>query len=144
MTDKQAAAKEWLNRNEPLRDEIRAMELRIAEMRAAVNNVVTVPKEVSVQTQPKNIQAEKIAEICDFDNKIKAKRLRFEMLQNKTTKTIDQLNDPVKGMILMYRYIYRRSWRYIADKMHYKESYIYEMHLKALTAIYPFIDWAGD
>ena len=144
MTDKQAAAKQWLTRNEPLRDEIRAMELKIQEMRAAVNNVVTVPKEVSVQTQPKNMNAEKIAEICDFDEKIRVKRLRFEMLQDNTAKTIDKLNDPVKGMILHYRYIYRRSWRYIAAQMHYKESYIYEMHLKALTAIYPFIDWAGD
>lgn len=144
MTDKQAAAKQWLTRNDALRDEIRTMELKIAEMRAAVNNVVNVPKEVSVQTQPKNIQAEKIAEICDFDNKIKAKKMRFEILQKKTADTIEKLNDPVKGMILTYRYIYRRSWRYIADKMHYKESYIYEMHLKSLNAIYPFIDWAAD
>ena len=144
MTDKQAASKDWLNRNEPLREEIRAMELRIEEMRDQVNKTTQIPKEISVQTQPKNAAAERIAEICDFEKKIAATREQFLLCQKTTTSTIERLNDPIKSRILIYRYIYRRSWRYIAGKMHYKEGYIYELHLKALTALFPFIDWSAE
>lgn len=140
MTDKEAAAKEWLNRYEPLRSEIRSMELQLEEMRANVNKSVGIPKEVCVQTQPQNKQDERIAEIVDFEEKIKQKREILKAKEKTTLRTIDKMSDPVKRIILIYRYIYRRSWEYIGRKMHYKSSYIYEMHLKALTAIYPLID----
>ena len=144
MTDKEAAARDWLNRNEPRRDEIRSLELQLEEMRDRVNKSVGVPKDVVVQTQPRNNQDERIAEIVDFEKKIIEKRYHFELLEQVTKDTIERMNNPTMRMILIYRYLYRRSWRYIAEKMHYKEGYIFELHVKALNAIYPLIDWSAD
>ena len=144
MTDREAAAKEWLNRNEELREEIHVLELRLEEMRASVNKSVGAPEEIKVQTQPQNNQAEKIADIVDFEKKIDAKREYYRMLEQTTIDTIDRMRDPNKRILLYLRYVSRRSWRYIADKMHLTESYVYEFHRKALSSLYSVIEWGKD
>lgn len=144
MTDREAAAKDWLSRNEFRWNEIKSLELRLEEMRDQVNKSVAAPKEVCVQTQPRNVQAEKIADIVDFEKKITDMKTRYELLEQTTVDTIEKLKDPVKQNILLFRYVYHRSWSYIADKMHYKESYIFALHLKALNSIYPLIDFTAD
>lgn len=144
MTDREAAAKDWLSRNEFRWNEIKSLELRLEEMRDQVNKSVAEPKEICVQTQPRNVQAEKIADIVDFEKKIVDLRKRYELLEKTTVETIEKLRDPVKVNILLFRYVYHRSWSYIAGKMHYKESYIYALHQKALNSIYPLIEWSAD
>lgn len=144
MTDREAAAKDWLNRNLFRWEEIRALELRLEEMRSNVNRSVAAPKEVCVQTQPRNVQAEKIADIVDFEAKIVEKKRYYYLLEKTTVNTIEKMRDPTAQNILIFRYVYRRSWRYIAGKMHYKEAYIYQLHLKALNKLYPLIDFTAD
>lgn len=144
MTDREAAAKDWLNRNEELREEIRVLEMRLEEMRASVNKSVGAPEEVKVQTQPQNNQAEKIAEIVDFEKKIDEKRKYYYMLEKKTVEVIDRMRDPNKRILLYFRYVNRRSWKYIAEKMHLTESYVYEFHRKALSSLYTVIEWGID
>lgn len=141
MTDREAAAKEWLLRNEPVREEIRSLELRLEEMRAAVNKSVGAIQDVKVQTQPQNKQAEKIAEIVDFAEKVQKKREYYQFLEEKTISTIEKIRDPNKRTLLFLRYVYRRSWRHIAAKMHLTESYVYEFHRKALSTLYGVIEW---
>ena len=144
MTDREAAAKDWLQRNEFRWNEIKSLELRLEEMRDQVNKSVAAPKEICVQTQPRNVQAEKIADIVDFEKKIVDLRKRYELLEQTTVETINKLRDPVKENILLFRYVYHRSWSYIAGKMHYKESYIYALHSNALNSLYPLIDFTAD
>ena len=144
MTDREAAAKDWLQRNEFRWNEIKSLELRLEEMRDQVNKSVAAPKEICVQTQPRNVQAEKIADIVDFEKKIVDLRKRYELLEQTTVETINKLRDPVKENILLFRYVYHRSWSYIAGKMHYKESYIYALHSKALNSLYPLIDFTAE
>lgn len=142
MTDREAAARDWLNRHSWRLDEIKGLELQLEEMRAAINKTVKPPKEVSVQTQPRNVQDEKISEIVDFEKRIQSKRDEYNLLQKTTIDTINRL-DPSKRIILLYRYIYHRSWRYISGKLHYTESYCFELHVKALNSIYPLIDFSA-
>ena len=144
MTDREAASKDWLQRNEFRWNEIKSLELRLEEMRDQVNKSVAAPKEICVQTQPRNVQAEKIADIVDFEKKIVDLRKRYELLEQTTVETINKLRDPVKENILLFRYVYHRSWSYIAGKMHYKESYIYALHSKALNSLYPLIDFTAE
>ena len=144
MTDREAAAKDWLQRNESRWNEIKSLELRLEEMRDQVNKSVAAPKEICVQTQPRNVQAEKIADIVDFEKKIDDIKVRYELLEKVTVETIEKLRDPVKENILIFRYVYHRSWSYIAGKMHYKESYIFALHQKALNSLYPLIDFTAD
>lgn len=144
MTDKEAAARDWLQRHDYLYQEIRSLELRLEEMRDQVNKSVSPPKDVVIQTQPKNLQAEKIAEIVDFEKKIEEKKELYKELEKKTISTIEKMNDPVMENILIFRYCYRRSWRYIAEKLYYRESYIFALHSKALEKVYQFIDWSAE
>lgn len=144
MTEREAAAKDWLTRNEFRWNEIKSLEMRLEEMRDQVNKSVAPPKEICVQTQPRNVQAEKIADIVDFEKKIDELKARYQSLEQVTVQTIEKLRDPVKINILLFRYVYHRSWSYIAGKMHYKESYIYVLHSKALNSLYPLIEWAAD
>lgn len=143
MTDKESAAKDWLTRNDWRRNEIRSLELQLEEMRAAVAKMVSPPEEVRVQTQPKNNAAEKIAEIVDFEKQIEVKRAYYKLLEKTTVDTINRL-DPTKRILLLYRYVYHRPWKYIARKMHYTEIYCYELHVKALNSIYPLIDFTAE
>lgn len=143
MTDREAAARDWLMRNEWRREEIHSMELQLIEMREAVNATVKPPNEVNVQTQPRNVQADKIADIVDFEERIQQKRDYYNQLEAKTIETIGKV-DTSKEIILLYRYVYHREWKYIAHRLHYSLPYLYEMHRKALNAIYPYIDFTED
>lgn len=143
MTDKEAAARDWLKRNDFRLEEIKTMELELEEMRAAINQTVKPPKDVNVQTQPRNVQDERIAELVDFEKKIKEKRDHYKLLEKTTVDTINRLA-PSNRIILLYRYVYRKPWKYIAAKMHYTENYCFEMHLRALRSIYSLIDFTAD
>ena len=143
MTDKEAQARDWLKRNDFRLEEIKAMEMELEEMRAAINQTVKPPKDVNVQTQPRNVQDERIAELVDFEKKIQEKRDYYNMLEKTTVDTINRL-EPGKRIILLYRYVYHRPWKYIAAKMHYTENYCFEMHLRALRSIYSLIDFTAE
>ena len=52
MTDKQAAAKDWLNRNYSKHEEIQALRMKLEDMRAGSVKAVSVPDVDKVQTQP--------------------------------------------------------------------------------------------
>lgn len=141
MTDKEAAARDWLNRNKWRLDEIKELELKLELMRDNVNKSVSPPQEVKVQTQPRNKQAEKIAEIVDFEKQIEEKRRYYTALQEISVDTICKLRDPTKKVILIYRYIIGEPWKEIAKKTHYTENYCFEMHLRALADLYQYIDF---
>ena len=49
--------------------------------------------------------------------------------------TISMVDNPVVELVLTYRYINFYGWSEIAKKLHYAESYIYELHRKGLWSI---------
>ena len=52
MTDKQAAARDWLNRNQFKHDEIRALYLKLEDMRSGSLKAVSVSDADNAQKQP--------------------------------------------------------------------------------------------
>lgn len=142
MTDKEAAARDWLNRNKWREDEIKELELKLEIMRDNVNKTISPPQEIKVQTQPRNKRGEQIAEIVDFEKQIEEKRRYYAALQDESVKTICRLRDATKKTILVYRYIIGLSWKEISKKTHYTESYLYDMHLRALADLYQYIDFS--
>lgn len=142
MTDKQAAARDWLQRNDWRADEIHDMQLKIEVMRESVAKSVNVPQENKVQTQPGNSTERMLAEIIDFEKEIENKRLYLAELQRASVDTISKMRDPIKKTLLVYRYIIRKHWREIARELHYTENYCFELHLRALDELYPFIDFS--
>lgn len=144
MTDREAAARDWLSRNDFRRNEIRALRLQLEEMRASVSKTTATIQEVKVQTQPRNAQDEKIADIVEFEKKIKEKEKILEALDETTIRTIERMKDPTRKIILLYRHIYMRGWGYIAEKLHYTTSYCHAIYYKALDGIYPLIEWSAE
>lgn len=142
MTDKQAAARDWLQRNQWRKDEIRAMRAKLEAMRESVAKVVAVPNDVKVQTQPGNRSEKAICEIVDFEKEIDDRARYFQELDRMTLVTIGKLNNAQYVYLLTSRYLLEKTWKEIAGELHYTENYCYELHLKALDNIYSYIDFS--
>lgn len=142
MTDKQAAAKDWLNRNKGRHDELRAYRLKLEEMRSNASKLVSVPQENKVQTQPNPKHGEIVlVSVLDFERQLQNKIDMLEASDMQTVKTIEKLEVPKERTVLLYRYVCFRSWEYIARRMRYTPNYCQEIHLQALEHIAPLIDY---
>ena len=142
MTDKQAAARDWLNRNKGKHDEIMAYRLKLEDMRGRASALVNVPKENKVQTQPDPKRGEKsIIAAMAFEQQIKNKEDILQLSDLETEKVIAQLPNSKERTVLIYRYLCYQSWEYIAKAMHFSESYCKEIHMNALENIAPLINY---
>lgn len=142
MTDEQAAAKDWLNRNKGRHDELRAYNLKLEEMRGRASKLVSVPAENKVQTQPNPKHGEQtIIAALEFEEQLKAKLEALEASDMETVKTIEKLPSAKERTVLLYRYVCFKSWEYIARRMRYTVNYCQEIHLAALVHIAPLIDY---
>ena len=56
-------------------------------------------------------------------------------IKTEIEETISMVDNPVVELVLTYRYINFYGWSEIAKKLHYAESYIYELHRKGLWSI---------
>ena len=143
MTDKQAAAKEWLNRNFQELEEIRALELKLSTMRENVGNLTAQASEVKVQKQPNPHAVENsIISLVAFSETIENKKARLFASEQITMNTILKLEGlTLEKTVLIYRYLCCLPWKEIAAKMNYTENYLHEIHMRALTAIADKIDY---
>lgn len=142
MTDKQAAARDWLNRNKGKHDEIRAYRLKLEEIRDRASALIHVPQEIKVQTQPDPKRGEKsIIAALEFEKQVKVKEDMLQLSDLETEKVIAQLTDSKERTVLIYRYLCYKSWEYIARHMHFSVNYCQEIHMNALEHIAPLINY---
>lgn len=142
MTEKQAAAKNWLNRNYNLHEEIRALKLKLDEMRESANQITGKVEEVRVQTQPDPKSGEsRILSIVEFSQEVESRAEKLRQSDIETMHVIIKLEDVKERMILIYRYLLYKSWSYISKRLNYSESYCHEIHSAALTKIADLIDY---
>lgn len=142
MTDKQAAARDWLNRNKGRHDEIKAYRLKLEDMRGRASVLVNSPQENKVQTQPDPKRGEKaILAALAFEDQIKQKELQLQMSDLESEKVIARLANGKERTILIYRYLCFKSWEYIARQMHFTVNYCQRIHMDALDHIAPLIDY---
>lgn len=142
MTDKAAAAKEWLNRNEDTRIEIHGLLLKLEEMRQAASRLVASVDDNKVQTQPDPRRTEnKILRIVEFEEKICSMRVKLEASDMVTLETIKRLPNAKERQVLMYRYYNGLPWGSIACILNYTENYCFELHRDGLEHIADLIDY---
>lgn len=142
MTDKQAAAKEWLNRNFNQHEEIRALYMKLEEMRAGSVKAVAVPENDKVQTQPDPHRGENyILSIVAFEEMVKNKERQLNLSDLETARAIDKLPNPKQRTVLIYRYLCRLKWSRIARQMNYTENYCQELHAAALESVADVINY---
>ena len=143
MTDKQAAAKDWLNRNQYKHDEIRALYLKLEDMRSGSVKAVSIPDADKVQTQPNPKRGENyILSIVTFEEMIKRKEKEMHASDLETGRAIDKLPKANERTLLIYRYLMYLPWPQISKKMGYAESYLYKLHEDALENIAEVIDYS--
>ena len=143
MTEKQAAAKEWLNRNFQEVEEIRALELKLSTMRGSIGNLTAAVADVKVQKQPNPHAVENsIISLVAFADAIEAKKARLYASEQNTLAAIEKLEGmPLEKTLLVYRYLCCLPWKDISKRMNYTENYLHEIHMKALSAIADKIDY---
>ena len=141
MTDKQAQAKDWLNRNQWKHDEIRALYLKLEDMRAGSVKAVSADAD-KVQTQPNPKRGENfILAIVSFEEMIKQKERQMHLSDLETARTIDKLTDARERTILILRYLSYLSWPVIAKRMSYSEKTCMRCHEDALEHIADLINY---
>lgn len=142
MTDKQAAARDWLNRNKGKHDEIRAYRLKLEDIRSHASVLVNPPKENKVQTQPDPKRGEKaIISAITFEDQIKQKETQLHLSEVETEKVIAKLPNSKERTVLIYRYLCFKSWEYIARQLHFSIGHCHKIHLEALDHIADLIDY---
>ena len=114
MTDKAAAAKDWLNRNYSKHEEIQALRMKLEDMRAGSVKAVSVPEADKVQTQPDPKSGENyILAIVTFEEMVSQKERQLRLSDLETARTIDLVPDPIQRAILIYRYLSYQHWNHI-------------------------------
>lgn len=136
MTDKAAAAKDWLNRNYSKHEEIQALRMKLEDMRAGSVKAVSVPEADKVQTQPDPKSGENyILAIVTFEEMVSQKERQLHLSDLETARTIDLVPDPIQRAILIYRYLSYQHWNHISKVMGYSEGHLFKLHEDALEAI---------
>ena len=142
MTDKQAQAKDWLNRNQYKHDEIRALYLKLEEMRSGSVKAVSVPDADKVQTQPDPKRGENfILSIVAFEEMIKQKERQMHLSDLETARAIDKLPEARERTVLILRYLSYLPWERIARRLSYSEKTCQRIHEDALEHIADLINY---
>lgn len=142
MTDKQAAARDWLNRNQFKHDEIRALYLKLEDMRSGSLKAVSVSDADKVQKQPDPKRGEYfILSIVEFEELIKKKENQVHLSDMETARTIDKLPEARERTILILRYLNYLSWPLIAKRLAYSEKTCQRIHEDALEHIADLINY---
>lgn len=142
MTDKQAAARDWLNRNKGKHDEMQAYRMKLDDLRSRANTLIAGANENKVQTQPDPKRGEKyILAAMSFEKQLKQKEQLLQLSELETEKVISKLPNSKERTVLIYRYLCYKSWSYIAKQMHFAANYCQEIHMDALEHIAPLIDY---
>lgn len=129
-------AKEFLKQYKRAKAEADRLERQLAELDDLVGNITVDPTAEHVQTSRNPDQiGSLVARRTDMQESLKkAKDHALDVMQEVIT-VIDKLEDPDYQIILQARYIERKSWRYIAELVHYDGRYVFKLHNRALKKV---------
>ena len=114
-----------------LKEELRCLEL-LADGTQGINY-----DEPRVQKSP-SLKAPFVRNLNKLEKKIKQIDELFEevlTLKDEIQEAIATVDDAVMELVLTYRYVNCWDWNEVADKLGYAESYVYELHRKALQKV---------
>ena len=128
--------KEYLNQAYLLDQRIDSKLEQLISLRELVTRTTSIMGgEVVKRTRNTGTMQDVIAKMVDLENEMNADVDRLIDLKTEITNVINAVQSPEYRTLLELRYLGYKSWKEIARLMHYTESNVYKLHLKALRAI---------
>lgn len=132
MTPENQAKKDYLSRYRWGKVRLQEIEQEITQCR-----LEALPGAITYDAMPHGSGCE--SDLSDYAAKLddlimEFRRQRDETLQSlkEIVEAIEAIEDPRYSILLRYRYIQLKSWRFIADTMGYSETRIRHLHGSAL------------
>ena len=140
MTEREEAAKTWLNRNYGMALELESIKRRLEKMQSDIEKVCKPIKLREIQeSHSGNSQEDKMADYLDISEDLGKRYFELMAKDGVTLQVINKMDSPILRTILIERYINRLKWSKVAIIMHLEERQIMRYHVQALDAVLPFI-----
>ena len=131
-------AKEYLSKGRELYFKIKNHELIIDNLKR-LEQSIPIPQfdqEVVDHSRSFKTPFEKwIIMRIDWENTVKKEYEELFIIQNETSNLINKLNVEILRSILFLRYISFKDWTQISSELSFSESYIFQLHGKALKIL---------
>ena len=128
-------AKQYLSRAYNLRRRIAAKEMRLVELRVQAEHITANMDGMPHGSAPGSPVERAAVQLSDLYYEIQDDLLSLLEYSDDIAKTIERIEDPVLYQLLSMRYLSYKSWREIADAMHYSTRHVTRLHRKALCLI---------
>lgn len=144
MTDRQYAAKEWLNKAYRLSKTELKIKEEYAEKCKPDDGAVDCSKDRIQNSSSASAQEERLltyAMACEAVDKVKAK---IERIKRSRQKVIDMVPNDDYRILLTLRYLLNKPWKEVAKDMNYSVSHLINKHREALNEVYDYIKEGDD
>lgn len=140
MTDRQKRADDWLNRNYLEWRELELLKLRLEMSESMLSTGVSKLSRSEVRTdhvenvqESKQIEASSLREVVE--NRIRA----LDIGDTLTIQAIGHIPSADVRMVMLRRYIYRYSWKQIANELGYDRRTLFRKRLEGLDTVADFL-----
>lgn len=128
-------AKQYLKRAYNLKRRIAAKEMHLEELRTQAEHITADLTGMPRGSGPSSPVERVAVQIADLSWELELDWLDVLAYQEEIRKTIALINDDTLAQLLSLRYLSYKSWREIADTMHYSTRHITRLHAKALCLV---------
>lgn len=144
MTDEALISKKWLERNHASEKEINTLNLKLEQIQAEINNCVKPMEKSEIQNSRNgNSQEIKLAEYADLMTELQKRLAELRSMDIRALNVISKVQNSNERVVLIDRYINRRSWVKIQRTLHVSERTVHRIHSSALNNLYKYIP-AGE
>lgn len=128
-------AKQYLQRAYNLRRRIAAKEMHLEELRTQAEHITADLNGMPRGSGPSSPVERVAVQIADLSWELELDWLDVLVYQEEIRKTIDRVGDATMSQLLSLRYLSYKTWREIAETMHYSPRHITRLHAKALALV---------
>lgn len=128
-------AKQYLLRAYNLKRRIEAKEMHLEELRTQAEHITADLNGMPRGSGPSSPVERVAVQIADLSWELELDWLDILVYQEEIRKTIALINDDTLAQLLSLRYLSYKSWREIAETMHYSPRHITRLHAKALALV---------
>lgn len=105
-----------------------------------IKNYYFMAKEIEIEKEiyQDMIQTRESIGLMSDNNGVKKYQARInqkQMVLHKTLAYVNSIKDPLTRVLLKERYINRKPWKLVADKLGYSEHSVYQFHKKIMESL---------
>ncbi len=137
MTNRQYAAKKWLNRMYGVANHIESLRRKQEEVLSSLSGIGKY--EEHIPGSDPNLTESKQIRYSEISAEIEKQLHKLHKEDLRTLEVIEHLDDEEQKAVLIDRYLNRLPWNLIISSHNYAERQVYRYHDKALEKIWPLI-----